>query len=71
MSFDQHNFLEIGIPYRLMHLEVFHCALQIVSTAPKPNSKVRMVFDTGHTLNGSYGIFTNPAVETGIPCPLC
>ena len=66
MSFDQRKFLDKHIRYRLTTLEVFHYALQIISTDPKPDSRVRMVFDTGHTLNGSYGIFTNPAVEAGL-----
>jgi len=25
-----------------------------------------MFFDTGHTLSGSFGAFTNPAIETGL-----
>jgi hypothetical protein len=65
MSFDQREFLDRHIPYRLGNLDLFYCALRIVSSDPEPKM-LQMVFDTGYTLSGSHGIFTNPAVETGL-----
>jgi hypothetical protein len=35
MSFDRDKFLDEHIRYRLTHLDVFHCALEIVSTQPE------------------------------------
>jgi hypothetical protein len=58
MSFDQREFLDRHIPYRLGNLDLF-------SSDPEPKT-LQMVFDTGHTLSGSHGIFTNLAVETGL-----
>jgi hypothetical protein len=70
MSFDQDEFLDKHIPYRLQNLELFDCALQIIASDPDPSGpkhkKARMAFDTGHRLSGSYGIFTNLAIETGL-----
>jgi hypothetical protein len=70
MSFEQGEFLDKHIPYRLQNLDLFDWALQIIASDPDPcgpkHKTLQMVFDTGHTLSGSHGIFTNPAVETGL-----
>jgi hypothetical protein len=59
---DRDKFLDEHIRYRLTHLDVFHCALEIVyPTGSLIAGRGQIVFDTCHALDGSYGIFTNPA----------
>jgi hypothetical protein len=65
MSFDQREFLDEHIPYRLGNLELFYHALRVKLSEPAPQ-KVKMIFDTGHEIQGPYWIFTNLATEAGI-----
>jgi len=65
MSFDQNEFLNTHIPYRLANLDLFYHSLRIILSKPTPQ-EVRMSFDGGHELRGPYRIFTNLAVETGL-----
>jgi hypothetical protein len=65
MSFNQREFLDEHIPYRLGNLDLFYYALRIMLSEPAPQ-EVRMIFDGGHEVRGPYWVFTNLAVETGI-----
>jgi hypothetical protein len=70
MGFDQREFLVVHIPYRLQNLDLFDCALQILVSDRDPDGSqqklAHIIFDTGHNVSGSYGIFTSLAVETGL-----
>jgi hypothetical protein len=65
MSFDQREFLDEHIRYRLANLDLFDHSLRIILSEPAPRD-VRITFDGAHELRGPYRIFTNLAVEAGL-----
>jgi hypothetical protein len=65
MSFNQQDFLTVGIPYRLANLELFERATEIVLSRPDPID-VRVVFAMGHEMRGPYWIVTNSMMELGL-----
>lgn len=64
-TFDQKNFLDVHIPYRLGNLDACFHALRILNSEPRTHS-VTLRFDTGHEMRGRVALVTNAWVETGI-----
>lgn len=65
-AFDQQEFLQEHIPYRLQLLEAGFHSLMLLRSLPAEKRRIQVDFENGHRMVGGVAILTNAWLESGL-----